>query len=252
MKRAIFYSIFGLFLLVIVLPIVGSFSKASAVLLWLPSGWWFFLKRNLAHVSVNWTLLASGVLCSAIVVIVGHRLLSALWLRWQQIRQLGASARQWRWKWTLGFYAAIWLLFAIAFGAAGVFRHTAWVMREKGPWYHERRHESSEMLTQTGVMAQMALDSGETVESLQKALLSDHYTRNSPMLEDFSVLLFADQKGMVKEYLIIPRNPQVRGRGVFCLADTKGASDLRPMSELNATIKDLETRYPTKSESTGP
>jgi hypothetical protein len=69
--------------------------------------------------------------------------------------------------------------------------------------------------------------------------------------EDFSVLLFGDSSGRLREYLIIPTDPGLRERGGFYISDANQMGAHKPLTELGATLAALESKYPTRSEPPG-
>jgi hypothetical protein len=245
MKRILFYSFMALFLGVILLPNLVFPGVPRALFNQLPFGWWHFLGRNLPELTMNWTLVATGCLCSVFAVAAGHWLMKGIWLQAQSLRRKDLTAGPWRWKWTLGLYAAIWLLFAIAFGAAGVFRQSTWLIQEEGPWYHSRSSTHIRLLQADAAIEQMILETGGDVEKARGAWLAER-GRGGGFFEEFTVVFYGDRQGVVRDYVIIPRNPELGVRGLFCASSSNRSDTIRPISELSATLATLEGKYSGK------
>ena len=127
-----------IFLLLFLLAIAFSQTPLGAMLTYLPIGWWLFLKRNIPQITLNWGLITTGVICSTLMLVLGNWFVRVLYAQIQPRSQPGDASRKWRWRWSVGLYASIWLLFLIAFGATGVLRHTTWLLNYNQPWYEIR------------------------------------------------------------------------------------------------------------------
>ncbi len=239
-------AIFSLLLFLFVLPLGMSSTIPGALVRYLPFGWWKFLERNLPQMSWNWSLVATGVVCSILVVALGNWLLAAV------SRQLGRSAApnrpisRWQWRWTIGLYAAVWILFVIAFGAAGVLRHTAWLMAYDRPWYQPRINPYVETMEAQMTIAQLVLDNNGDLEATCKEYRREasHLRRQYLMADEVNVIFYGDRSNQVAAYLIIPRGGESIPSGVF-LASVPGTNRvLKPISELQSTVDDLDTRFP--------
>ena len=108
-----------LLVLVMILPPLTSPTVPGAMLKHLPFGWWEFLRRNVPQMTWNWGLIVTGIFCSVVIILLAHGLLGFLCRQIQASLRPERPLRPWLWRWTLGLYAAVWLLFMIAFGAAG-------------------------------------------------------------------------------------------------------------------------------------
>jgi hypothetical protein len=115
-------ALLSLFMLLIL--VAAGPTANGAVLTKLPFGWWHFLKRNIPQLTYDWGLIATSVICTVGVLILGNCFMGALFRQFQKTQSSEKSPQKWRWSWSLAAYAAIWILFMIAFGAGGVLRHT--------------------------------------------------------------------------------------------------------------------------------
>lgn len=237
----------GFFFLVVLLPFALSPTPlAGGFLRYLPFGWWHFLQRNLSQMTFNWSLIGTGLVCSAGVIVLGNWLVRAVFSQVQKSLHPDQPFRCWRWRWTICFYAAVWLLFTIALGAAGILRHTTWLRDYHEPWYQERLNPYAEFRSVGGAVEQLALENGQDLEATRKAFRSQSSYRRENMLisDEFNVIFYGDRSNKIAAYLLIPRNPQLVAHGEFS-ASIRGTNNLvRPMSELQRTITELDTAYP--------
>jgi len=63
------------------------------------------------------------------------------------------------------------------------------------------------------------------------------------------VLLFGDSSGRLREFVIIPTDPELRERAGFYISDANQMGAHKPLTELGATLAVLESKYTTRSES---
>jgi hypothetical protein len=105
----------------------------------LPLGWLRFLERNIPKATLNWSMIVTGVLFSIGVMILGHGIFRGIFAQIQTQARPGGAAKQWPWRWTLSLYLSMWLLFLVAFGAAGVYRHATWLVAYQEPWVQINR-----------------------------------------------------------------------------------------------------------------
>jgi hypothetical protein len=250
-RRLVVWFIGLLFFLFLVLPLAASRTPTGAVLTTLPFGWWRFLKRNIPQITCDWGLIGTGVICTVLVLLVGNWFLGALWGQVQKRPEANQAPRKWRWPWTVCLYAAVWSLFLIAFGAAGVLRHTTWLLHDNQPWYEERLNTYVELRMAESTVNELLLENSQDLEKARAAILAERgyrRTRN-PLCEDFNVILYGDGSNKVAAYLIIPRMPQLRAKGDFAAAAADGRESIRPLSQLQDTLSKMDAKYPAK---TGP
>jgi len=248
-KRVIIGIIGFLVLLFFLLPIAASWTPLGAMLTILPVGWWRFLKRNVPQLTYDWGLIGTGIICSILVFLVGHWLMAALFGQFQKRSDAAKPPRQWRWSWTFGLYATVWILFLIAFGASGALRHTTWLLKVDQPWYEERLNYYTEFRMAEGMVEQLLLENDGDLERLRRAIVSEEAYRRSrnPLCEDFDFILYADGSNKVAAYLIIPRNPKLLAKGNFAVSSSDTSEFIRPLSQLQDTLTKMEKQYPPKA-----
>jgi hypothetical protein len=142
-------------------------------------------------------------------------------------------------------YVALWLLFAIAFGAAGVFRHTAWLMNYTRPWY-ERRPNHFDVDKVSRTIELLAAENDWNLPPTRKAFMHEQSIQHEqwPMVEDFEVLFYGDRSNHVAAWVVVPRSCPAWMKKDFCVRISDTNFPLKPMSELSQTISNLDATMP--------
>ncbi len=210
------------------------------------TGWWRFLHRNIPSVTVNWTLIITGVLCSLVILVMGHLLLRFLSRHFQSLHS--ERVRPWPWRRTLSLYCVMWLLFTIAFGAAGVFRHSSWLAAYDGPWHQVRRYEYSELQQASLVMQMLLQEHNNDPIEIRKALLTNKTDdpRRVVFWEEYNVMLY-EKNGEISAFVIAPREiPNRRPPSRFAVYESAVEQEIKPWIQLEATIAALDAKFPAK------
>ena len=228
-------------------PLALDRTPVGAMLTYLPVGWWLFLERNIPQISFNRGLVTTCVVLSALVLGLGNWFLSVLCQQAQIRSQPGKVPRKWRWRWTAGLYASVWLLFLTAFGAAGVLRHTAWLLDYNQPWYEKRGYSYRLLSDADSAVFQILIDDDQDLESTRKALpAAKYWSETNPLCEDFNVILYGDSSNKVAGCLIIPRDTKLLDKGGFAFLDPQGGRLVKPLSELPQLVLEMDAKYPSK------
>lgn len=233
----------GFCFLLSLMPTYVERGPVFAVLSHVPFGWWHFLKRNLSELTFNWNTIATGIICSGLILVVGNWLLGALFKQIQG-SQPDATPRSWRWRWTVCIYAGIWLLFAIAIGAAGVFQQTIWLGEHRQPWYEAQPGKSFEFALGINAIEDTVEEKNADAAAVQKSLLSETnfmLPRRTLAIEHYDVLLYKDG-GAIAAFIIIPRRLPSGGEARFCVARGNERSYL-PIADLQKTIAQMDATY---------
>jgi hypothetical protein len=246
--RRILWLVVSMLLLIIFLPLFARGIYPGDILTCLPDGWWFFLKRNIPQVTFNRGLVTTGVICSALALVLANWFMSNLCEQVQIRSQPGQPARKWRWRWSVGLYASIWLLFLIAFGAAGVWRHTTWFWNNNQPLYVERKNPYRELSFADDIISQILKDNHEDLQRTRKAILSGPNWRDqgNPLCEEYDVILYGDSRNQVAACLIIPRQLKSRAEGIFGFSDPQEEGLVKPLSQLPQLVSEMDGKYPIK------
>jgi hypothetical protein len=242
MKRIVFWSCVVVLLLLLLPAWIGHHTAVGALVTGLPLGWISFLKRNLSQLTWNWTLIATAIFCSVILVVLGHLLFRST------AAQTTAGVRRagWSWRWSLASYGLIWVLFAITFGATGVFRQVRWLGAIDAPWYEPKLNYFIEVRQADGWIQQVILENGAALDATYQSVIFDDKNRRGRELfcELFNLILYADQDAKVQAYVIVPRKPALQGGGFFFVSTPDGSEMEKPLSELKSTVAALDERYP--------
>lgn len=217
-------------------------------------GWWRFLQRNMSGLSLNGSVLVTGLVCSVAIILLGHWLCSVLFRQIQQSRVQSGTTRAWPLRWTICLYAFFWVLFLVAFGSAGVYRHASWLRSSGEPWYKARRgrYNTYLELKQADLQIRVIMSDYSNINEVKKEYGSTpSQMHQRGLINDwFDVLFYGDASNNVAAYVIIPRIPQKASNEIFAVWDrgSLGSSDtegdlFHPMSELQQTIDKLDLKY---------
>jgi hypothetical protein len=219
------------------------------MLTYLPVGWWLFLKRNIPQIGFNWGLVTTGVICSVVLLGLGNWFLNTVYAEIQVRMQPGKPAREWRLKWSAGLYCALWLLFLVAFGATGVYRHTVWLMNDEHPWYEKRAFSYSQLFYADSAVRQILIDQDEDLEGTRKAVLAGpkYYGGTNALCEDYNVILYGDTSNKVAAWAIIPRDPMLLAKSNFAVTVPEGGMSVKPLSQFPQLILELDAKYPVQA-----
>jgi flagellar biosynthesis protein FliQ len=233
-----------LLVLILLMPLLARFLVPAEILLSLAFGWWHFLKQNVAQITINWGMIATGLVCSALIVAMANGLLKSLF-RYFQRGDADPSAGRWRWRWTICAYCDLWLLFVIAFGANGVLRHATWLFEYPEPWYQSDDAYIQLSMAESSIN-ELLLDNDQDLQTVRKAfsLAKFGMERANHLAETFDAVFYGDKSNKVVAWLLIPRELASRGRGVFSLSVPGTTDRIRPISELPGAIAELDATYP--------
>ena len=242
----------GLLIVGVLLPALARPSAFRSALGCLALGWWTFLCRNLSWMEWDWGLIATGITCSLLVLLLGNWGLRALFSQVQPASHPNRPSRRWPWRWTIAIYLGTWLLFMVAFGAAGMWRHAAWLVASPEPWYQGQFETSPilDLLSVKAALEDLEMDSHHDLDATRKAFLaqSPFTVGGSPMAETVNVLFYGDLSNQIAAYLIIPRKAGLAEKGQFGARMPSGKFEIRPMTNLVATIAELDAAYPGPSK----
>lgn len=233
--RIIGWTLFVLFFFLFVAPfLLYPPGPPLALILYLPSGRWFFLQRNLPQVAVNWSLILTGMLCSLFIIILGNWFMARI-------------VEGWKIRWTLCAYAAVWVLFAIAFGASGLYRHTSWLLSDDRPWYVRRNwYRYDELYVENCVRIIIDGNDGD-YEKCRREFLGGALSTygGGQSYEDFEVMVYGKTTNKITAWLVIPRGVQNVPKAQFEFVRLRGehGPEFKPLSELPTKMSALEKEY---------
>jgi hypothetical protein len=121
----------------------GFWFPGLDIALYLPIAWAFFLKRVGPQLSVRWDLVASTAVYALALLVGSHLFLRWLYREWGKAAatpagDAGAAPRRWKWRWTFGGFAVVFLMFVAGTAAVGIVHQTVWLARSPDRIYHRR------------------------------------------------------------------------------------------------------------------
>ena len=234
----------GLLLILYVLAAAALGPQKHWVLWEVLTGWWRFLGRNWPQVTVNWTLIATGLACSVALLFLAHRLFAWLYRQARGGRE-GAPASGWRWGWSLSIYGGVWLLFAIVFGASGIYRHTNWLWRYPESWHQVRSHPMADLKEAVVNTMMLIQDHSEKADLCRKAFLaSTNWPGRKPGWEKYNVIFYEDKTGKVAAFVIAPRQwPDQKSPAQFAVSTPQNSLAYVALSNLSSCLEGLEKQY---------
>jgi len=245
MKPIIGWVILSLILLYLLLIVAGSFESTRAMAAALPLGWWHFLKRNVPQITWNWNLFLTALICSGILLALGNWLLSSLFERTRPPDSVNPASQKWKWRWTLSIYVGMWLLFAIAFAAVGVVRHSAWLLKEPRPWYEERLNHYVELRSADVTVQEIMSENDNDPKKTRETFLATKMWRrpNKLLCDEFDLILYSNTSNKIETVVLIPRNSRALRRSAFLVWSPAHYDVDRPMSKLQSTLAELDAKY---------
>ena len=205
-------------------------SREGVAFIWhLPFGWIGFLRRTLPEVILNWAGIGMVVLCSALILLLLHGLLH------------GLTGKRFQFRWSVSIFIAVWLLFCLIIGVAGLSRTAALLEGEQ--WY-ERRFTRGD-LRSASTYASLALnDSGSDVQSLKRRLIDSDTRYGRPIWEEFEFLICPGTGGKSPSVVVIPREAKAREKVGFSIVSDVDSEDFIPISKLDEKIATLRASVP--------
>ncbi len=125
----------GLFLLLFGLALFGPIIVPLVTFLFIMLvGWINFLSRVLPEVSLNPYAISFAIICSGLLIWGAQWFCG--WLYGQYRSRMAADSTwppAWPWRWTVGSYCGLWLLFLASMSVTGVTHQVGWLVRSDKP-----------------------------------------------------------------------------------------------------------------------
>lgn len=226
-QRVLFWSLTIFLLLLIAGVILPTLGMSMAIIRALPLGWLNFLRRTVPEVTVNWSGIGMVILCSALILLCLHSLLSAL------------TQKSFRVRWSASIFASLWLLFGLIIAVTGLSRTIQFLQNEK--WYEPRSGYGD--LRMASMHARMALSDSEGNLRILKQLLLDS-SGWRPFWEEFEFLVCSLEPSKSPCVIVIPRKPKVRESIGFSIVTNSDSEDSIPIAKLQERLAKLSTPMP--------
>jgi hypothetical protein len=245
MKRTVKWTAISLGSLFLLLLLAGT--PLGSILTALTLGWYSVLQRKLPVITVNWSVIGMAILCATLAVLFGHRLVGSLLAQIQSGRSSSLGIR-WRWQWTLSALGTLVVLFTVAMGSAGVFRHVSWLLACKEPWIADRGRVDTDYVDAQRVLS-IAIADRTSVSNAQAAFLKSPSRRanHSLVCERYSAILFGDSEAHLTAFVLIRRDSTQKGVLVID-SERNDLPDLHPLAKLPEIVAQLQEKYPTRSQ----
>jgi hypothetical protein len=176
-------------------------------------GWISFIRDIWPRISWNWGSILTGILCSALILFLGHSLLA-----WLSHGIAAARGKPFRWpmKWTVCGLGAIALCFLIGMAVAGAAHQIGWIAESDEPLYEERPRAIAHYreVRDMGYMVAGCLGGTNTVQSL-RACVRDAVKDSSfhhPNIESVHLLMLVNSNAQVEGVIVFPRSTEARQR----------------------------------------
>ncbi|MDA0811177.1 MAG: hypothetical protein O3C21_02130 [Verrucomicrobia bacterium] len=197
---------------------------------WLVAGWIWFLLRTLPEITWNASLVGMGLVCSGLVLWLGHFFLHSLSAGASKLRlERGASPLPpWRWAWSLRSYIALWVVFLVGMAVVGIAHQLGWMASSPEPLMQSnyrritQRGRQSSLLKEVDSYFRNPIAERRGVEDMleeELAELDKNWGKKRPVSESFHIFLIVDGDRGYTGALSFPRvrPPQKQWAGMLLL-----------------------------------
>lgn len=237
-KRSIVWIFLGIAIVVLILSVFLSY-RGFTIFTALATGWFSFLQRTVPRLTWNWDLIGLAILSAAIVLFIGHKLLSGLS---KNIAAARGTQWRWPWKWTWSSLVALLLLFLVGMAVGGTAHQIGWITSSPEPLFEKRSFKAVDInnMNQIQLAFRIAIEDESGDLGKVRASLWDPKSNYLPsrdkalsMLQKYAVLVVVE-KGQSPGVIIFPRDPILRNRigGFYSLGDDGGSLRTKQLSEL--------------------
>jgi hypothetical protein len=221
-QRILFWSV-AIFILLLIAGVLLPLAALGT----LPFGWLNFLKRTVPEVTVNWSGIGMVILCSGLILVCFHSLLSAL------------TKKRFRFRWSVSIFASLWLLFCLIIAVAGISRTIPLLSNEQ---WHKRRTSYADLRRASAHASTALYESGGNPHSLRRSLIeSAPNWYGDPLWEQFEFLVNSPAQGKSPCIVVIPREANARARFGFSIVSEAGSEDSIPIAKLHERLARLRS-----------
>jgi hypothetical protein len=229
--------VFYLFLVFLVLELLGGPVPMWHFLTLMVIGWLSFLRRVLPEVSLNPSAIWFAGICSGFLLWSGQRFCAWLYGHFRGRPAAGSLwPATWPWRWTVGLYCGLWLLFLASMSVTGVSHQIGWLVRSGQPVIENRlSREFYEIITKAHELKIECEVSDWKSPSVRKACeksLGSHNRRDEAAFERWHVVFIDNKAGLTEAVFISYRDPELRRkhgyRRITPAGTTVGPADRLP------------------------
>ncbi len=207
--------VLGLFLFMLLaslFPVVVLLESISALAL----GWIHFLGRVLPEVIINPAAIGMVVICSAFFLWGTQRFCAWLYGSFRSRDSTGSAwPSTWPWRWSVGIYCGLWLLFLTSMSVTGLAHQIGWLIRSDKPIIENRRSkerwETKRAADRLSVSSEIVGWASQGVREACKESLSHYTTREGESSHERWQTVFIETKAGITEAVFIAyRDPELR------------------------------------------
>ncbi len=209
--------IFGLFLLMLLFDIFSAAVLFKTIFA-LGFGWFQFLARVLPEVTFSPAAIGMAVICSGLFLWGTQRFCSWLFGSFRSRDSTGSAwPATWPWRWSVGIYCGLWLLFLTSMSVTGVAHQIGWLIRSDKPII-ENRYAKERMMMKNA--ARQVKEQGELggweSQALRKAC--DQYLgyyaapSGETAKERWQTVLIETKAGKTEAVFLAYRAPDLRAK----------------------------------------
>jgi len=221
-----------LFLLLFVLGLFGGMLVPLVEILFKVSfGWVNFLRRVLPEVTLNASAIVFALVCSALLLWGAQWFCGWLYAH-HRIRQPADSSwpANWPWRWTVGAYCGLWLLFLAAMSITGVVHQVGWLVRSDKPIIEDRRPRER---WEIGAVArhvearcgQVGWTNQSVREACEEAISKNSYRRDESPAERWHLVFIEPGEGKTTAVFIAYRDPELRRKYGYRRVTPEGVTE---------------------------
>lgn len=202
-------------------------------------GWFQFLRRVLPEVTLNPASIGMVVICSGLLLWGTQRFCCWLYQSFR-VRQPAESVwpSAWPWRWSVGIYCGLWLLFLTSMSVTGITHQIGWLVRSEKPIIENRRPrerwELKRMADQVSESCQQAGWEAQTVRMVCEVAFEKYGPRRVDSTgERFHVVFIETKLGTTDAVFIAHRESELRDKYGYQRVTPNGVTEgpIERMSE---------------------
>lgn len=209
--------VFGLFLLMLLFDLLPGAALFKMVFA-LGFGWIQFIGRVLPEASFNPAAIGMVVICSGLFLWGTQRFCSWLFGSFRSQASTGSAwPSAWPWRWSVGIYCGLWLLFLTSMSVTGMAHQIGWLVRSDKPIVENRRPRER---WEIGAVArhldakcgQSGWDGHAVRAACDEAIKSNSARRDDALNERWHVVFIERPAGAIQAVFIAYRDAELRSK----------------------------------------
>lgn len=206
--RAAGLTLLILFLLMFLLGALGVGSGQVELGFTLAFGWVYFLKRTLAQIVWNWSLVGMAGVSAILVLFLAHWFFG--WLT-----KIRSASFRWPVRWTVSGLVGIGLLFLVGMAIGGIVHQVGWMAASDQPLFElkGRRFYEFNNMRQLELAVYMASEDAQgNLEKMRQVFWktpNEYFNQSkdfASFMQAYHVLIVTKADGTIEGSIIFPRN----------------------------------------------